>query len=142
MQSQTKLFVIFLAISCLITISSADIGIGISDVGTISSITGIDEKNTAPVGYMLHQNYPNPFNPGTEISFSLAKSSFVTLEIYNSLGQKVATLINNEMNSGNHKITFNASDLSSGIYYYRIAIHSDKIQAVEFQSVKKMLLLQ
>ena len=135
MKSKTKLFVIFMAIFCLITISSADIGIGISDVGTISSVTAIEEKNTAPAGYILHQNYPNPFNPGTEISFSLAKSSFVTLEIYNSLGQKVATLINDEMNSGSHKITFNASDLSSGVYYY-------KIQAGEFQSVKKMLLLQ
>jgi len=135
MRNKTKLSVIFLLIFCLITISSADIGIGISDVGTISSITGIEETNTAPVGYILRQNYPNPFNPGTEISFSLAKSSFVTLEIYNSLGQKLATLINNELNSGSHKIKFNASHLSSGIYYY-------KIQAGEFQAVKKMLVLQ
>jgi hypothetical protein len=135
MQNETKLYAIFMAIFCIITISSADIGIGISDIGTISSITGIEETNTAPVGYMLQQNYPNPFNPGTEISFSLAKSSFVTLEIYNSLGQKVATLINNEMNSGSHKIKFNASDLSSGVYYY-------KIDAGEFQAVKKMLVLQ
>lgn len=135
MQNKTKLFVIFMAIPCLITISSADIGIGISDVGTISSITGIEEINTTPVGYILHQNYPNPFNPGTEISFSLAKSSFVTLEIYNSLGQKVATLLNKNINSGPHKVKFNASNLSSGIYYY-------KIQAGEFLSVKKMLLLQ
>lgn len=142
MQNKTKLVVLFMAIFCLITISSADIGIGISDVGTISSITGIEEQNIMPAGNSLHQNYPNPFNPTTEIPFSLAKSSFVTLELYNSLGQKVATLINNEMNSGSHKIKFNASDLSSGIYYYRIAIHSDKIQAGEFQSVKKMLLLQ
>ncbi len=135
MQNKIKIFVIFLTVSCLITISSADIGIGVSEVGTISSITSIEEKNTTPVGYILHQNYPNPFNPETKISFSLPKSTFVTLEIYNSLGQKVATLINNEMNSGSHKITFNASDLSSGIYYY-------KMQAGQFQSARKMLLLQ
>ncbi len=135
MQNKIKIFVIFLTVSCLITISSADIGIGVSEVGTISSITGIEEKNTTPVGHTLHQNYPNPFNPETKISFSLPKSTFVTLEIYNSLGQKVATLINNEMNSGSHKITFNASDLSSDIYYY-------KMQAGQFQSARKMLLLQ
>ncbi len=135
MQNKIKIFVIFLTVSCLITISSADIGIGVSKIGTISSITSIEEKNTTPVGYILHQNYPNPFNPETKISFSLAKSSFVTLEIYNSLGQKVRTLINNQMNSSSHKITFNASDLSSGIYYY-------KMQAGQFQSARKMLLLQ
>lgn len=135
MKNNINVFIIFVAISCLITISSADIGIGISEVGTISSITSIEEKSTTPVEYNLHQNYPNPFNPVTEISFSLAKPSFVNLEIYNSLGQKVRRLFNNEMNSGSHKITFNASDLSSGIYFY-------KIQAGEFQLVRKMLLLK
>ena len=135
MQNRIYFFVIFITIFCFNTISSADIGIGISDVGTISSVTSNEEKTIVPIGYSLHQNYPNPFNPVTEISFNLAKSSFVSLEIYNSLGQKVVTLINNKMNIGNHKIMFNASDLSSGIYYY-------KIQAGEFQAVKKMLLLQ
>jgi hypothetical protein len=135
MQNKKKLFVIFMAISCLITISSADVGIGISEVGTISSITAIEAENTSPAGYFLNQNYPNPFNPSTEISFSLAKSSFVTLEVYNSLGQKVAVLINNKMNSGHHELKFEANNLPSGIYYY-------KIRAGEFQSVKKMLLLQ
>jgi len=135
MKIKLKLSIIFLLIFCLFTISSADVGIGISEVGTISSITGIEDENTTPVGYCLNQNYPNPFNPSTEISFSLAKSSFVNLEIYNSLGQKVAALINNKMNPGSYIVKFNASNLSSGIYYY-------KIQAGEFQSVKKMLLLQ
>ncbi len=135
MKIKIKLSIIFLLIFCIFTISSADIGIGISEVGTISSITGIEDENTTHVGYRLNQNYPNPFNPSTEISFSLAKSSFVIMEIYNSLGQKVAALINNKMNSGSYKVKFNASNLSSGIYYY-------KIQAGEFQSVKKMLLLQ
>lgn len=135
MKIKIKLSVIFLLIFCLFTISSADVGIGISAVGTISSITGIEDENTTPVGYFLNQNYPNPFNPSTEISFQLAKSSFVNLEIYNSLGQKVASLINKKMNSGSYHVKFNASNLSSGIYYY-------KIQAGEFKSIKKMLLLQ
>ncbi len=136
MKIKINLFIIFLSILCLYTIAIADTGFGVSDVGTISSIaTGIEEKKPTPVEYALNQNYPNPFNPSTEISFSLAKSSFVTLEIYNALGQKVATLFSNEVNSGSHKIKFNASDLSSGIYYY-------KIQAGEFQLVKKMILIQ
>ena len=136
MKIKIKLSIIFLSIITLITISNADTGFGVSDVGTISSIaTGIEEKNTSPVEYALNQNYPNPFNPSTEISFSLAKSSFVTLEIYNSLGQKVATLLNKRINPGHHKVKFNALNLSSGIYYY-------KITAGQFQSVKKMLLLQ
>jgi hypothetical protein len=115
--------------------SNADTGFGISDVGTISSITGIEEKNTTPVDYGLNQNYPNPFNPVTTISYSLSKSSFVTLEVYNSLGQKIATLVKNKMNPGSYSAKFNASNLPSGIYYY-------KIQAADFQLVKKMLLLQ
>ncbi len=135
MKIKTKLSIIFLSIICLIAISNADTGFGVSDVGTISSLTDIEDENTTPVEYGLDQNYPNPFNPGTEISFSLAKSSFVNLEVYNSLGQKVATLLNKNINSGPHKVKFNASNLSSGIYYY-------KIQAGEFNSAKKMLLLQ
>ena len=135
MKIKIKLSIIFLLIFCLFTISNADVGIGISEVGAISSITGIEDENASPVGYHLNQNYPNPFNPSTEISFSLAKSSFVTLEVYNSLGQKVAALINNKMNPGRYKEKFNALGLSSGIYYYRI-------EAGEYQDVKKMILLK
>jgi hypothetical protein len=126
------LLIILLSFSQLL----AETGEGVSEVGTLSSIAvGIEDENTTPVEYFLNQNYPNPFNPSTEISFSLAKSSFVIMEIYNSLGQKVAALLNKNIDPGRHKVKFNASNLSSGIYYY-------KIQAGEFQSVKKMLLIQ
>ncbi len=135
MKNKTNLSIIFLSILCIFTISNAETGYGISDVGTISSITGIEDENTTLVEYELGQNYPNPFNPVTKMNFSLSKSSFVTLEVYNSLGQKVTTLINNKLNSGSYKVKFNGSKLSSGIYYY-------KIQAGEFHSVMKMLLLQ
>ncbi|MBN2411765.1 T9SS type A sorting domain-containing protein [candidate division KSB1 bacterium] len=134
MKNKTKSSVIFLLTFCLFTISSADIGIGISVVGTISSITDIEDENTTPVGYYMNQNYPNLFNPVTTIFFGLERSSFINLKVYNSLGQKVAALINNKMNPGSYKVKFNASNLSNGIYYY-------KIQAGEFHSVK-MLLLQ
>jgi len=97
------------------------------------------EVELIPGDHKLYQNYPNPFNPSTTIGFSLLKSSFVTLEVYNSLGQKVATLLNKNMNSGNFNVKFDASSInrriSSGIYYYMI-------HAGEFQAVKKMLLLQ
>lgn len=96
---------------------------------------GFEENYNTPTEFFLTQNYPNPFNPYTTIGFSLFKSSFVTLEVYNSLGQKIATLLKKNMDSGNFNVKFNASNLSSGIYYY-------KIQAGEFQAVKKMLLLQ
>ncbi len=135
MKNKTNLSIIFLSILCIFTISNAETGYGISDVGTISSITGIEDENTTLVEHELGQNYPHPFNPVTKMNFSLSKSSFVTLEVYNSLGQKVTTLINNKLNSGSYKVKFNGSKLSSGIYYY-------KIQAGEFHSVMKMLLLQ
>jgi len=97
--------------------------------------TGFAENNHTPEEFLLKQNYPNPFNPSTTIGFSLLKSSFVTLEVYNSLGQKIVTLLNKNMGSGNFNVKFNASNLSSGIYYY-------KLHAGEFQAVKKMLLLR
>lgn len=135
MKNKIYRYVIFQLLFGLFTISYADVGIGISEIGTLSSITGIEIESTKPDGYRLNQNYPNPFNPSTEITFSLAKSSFVKLEIYNSIGQIVAILINHKMTPGNYEVKFNASGLSSGIYYY-------KIHAGEFQSLKKMLLLQ
>lgn len=88
-----------------------------------------------PNKFILHQNYPNPFNPLTSINFYLPKSSFVIMEVYNTLGQKVETLLKENINSGYHVVHFNALSLPSGIYYY-------KIQAGEYHSVKKMLLLQ
>lgn len=135
MKNKIYRYVIFLLLFGLFTISHADVGIGISDIGTLSSITGIEIESTKPDGYRLNQNYPNPFNPITEIGFSVAQSSFVKLKIYNSIGQIVAILINHKMTPGSYKVKFNASGLSSGIYYY-------KIHAGEFQSIKKMLLLQ
>jgi hypothetical protein len=135
MKSKINLFVIFVTVSCLITISSADIGIGISDVGTISSVTNIEEKNTIPVGYSLHQNYPNPFNPSTTIEFSLPKSEFVELKIYNILGKEVSILVSKKLNQGNHSYKFDEQNLASGVYYYQLV-------AGEYREVKKMILLR
>ncbi len=88
-----------------------------------------------PSYFKLNQNYPNPFNPSTSISFELQNSEFIELEVFNMLGQKVATLINGYKSAGSHSITFNASNLSSGIYMYRL--HS-----ANATQTRKMLLVK
>lgn len=85
--------------------------------------------------YILNQNYPNPFNPETTISFFLHKAGLVKLKVYDTLGQKVVTLINGNKSAGEHKVIFNASFLPSGVYYYRLEIGG-------FEQVKKMLFLK
>ncbi len=103
--------------------------------------TGVEFKTgepqpEIPIKFMLEQNYPNPFNPGTTIQFRLPKLAAVTLIVYNSLGEKVATLIKNQIfDAGSHSFNFNAESLSSGIYFYRL-------EASEFVQVKKMIVLQ
>ncbi len=96
-----------------------------------------DEINTGltPTAYQLDQNYPNPFNPTTEIRFSLPEESKVVLEIYNLTGAKVATLVNGRMSAGFHSVNFDAGQLPSGVYLY-------KIKANGFSSTKKMSLLK
>ncbi len=88
-----------------------------------------------PKNYALHQNYPNPFNPDTKIEFVIPKASNVRLEIYSTNGQKREVLLNQFMTAGIHKIQFEGQNFPSGIYFYRI-------QAGEFQDVKKMILLR
>jgi hypothetical protein len=85
--------------------------------------------------YALDQNYPNPFNPSTAIQFSLEKPGKTVLEIYNTLGQKVATLVNGELSAGAHRYQWNASGLASGVYFYRL-------QSNEFVATKKMVLVK
>ena len=85
--------------------------------------------------YVLLQNYPNPFNPGTVIKYSIPQDGFVTLDVFNSLGEKVASLVYGMKVAGNYEINFNASDLASGIYFY-------KLQAGSFIETKKMILIK
>jgi hypothetical protein len=99
------------------------------------SLVGIKNENINPISYSLLQNYPNPFNPSTTIKFSIQKDNLVTLKIYNLLGQEVATLVNTELKAGLHTYNFNASRLSTGVYFYTIKSGS-------FNQTKKMLLLK
>jgi hypothetical protein len=109
----------------------------LSFLDSIMSIsTGIFDKHKNLLSsFNLYQNYPNPFNPSTMISYQLPMTSEVELSIYNILGQKVQTLVLEKQNAGNLQVEWDASGFSSGIYYY-------KIEAGEFQDVKKMVLLR
>ncbi len=109
--------------------------IGIAS-GTKRALAGV--KNTTsrvPSAFALDQNYPNPFNPTTEISFSLPKDSFVTLKVYNSLGEAVSTLVRNYMSAGTHSIVWNGARYASGVYFYRLTSGDKAI-------VRKMILVK
>ncbi len=100
-------------------------------------LTDIKEiyNGSIPAKYSLSQNYPNPFNPTTNIQFSLPERTMVTLKVYNVLGQEVAQLVNQELAAGVHKVTFDASDLTSGIYIYTL-------ESENFVKTQKMVLLK
>ncbi len=112
---------------------------GISQDGDRESSTGNNSpsnQENIPKKYDLYQNYPNPFNPVTKINFDLPKDSKVSLIVYDILGREIARLINGEMRqAGRYMIDFNGSNLSSGVYFYRLL-------AGDFVSVKRMLLIK
>ena len=96
---------------------------------------GIEELNPLPVNYTLEQNYPNPFNASTLLKYYLPSSGNVTLEIYDLVGRRVASLVNENQNAGYHSITWNAESFSSGIYFA-------KISAGDFTASQKMVLMK
>ncbi len=99
-------------------------------------VTGVEENNNSiPLGYSLSQNYPNPFNPSTKIQYSISSQQNVTLKVYNVLGNEVATLVNEEKPAGTYEVFFNGSNLSSGVYFY-------KLQSGSFVETRKLILLK
>ncbi|MBU0475340.1 MAG: T9SS type A sorting domain-containing protein [Bacteroidetes bacterium] len=99
-------------------------------------ITGVEEVGTTvPSEYTLSQNYPNPFNPTTNIEFSIPEAGIVSLKVFDVLGQEVTTLLNREMTSGSYKVNFNASKLTSGIYFYTL-------NGKNYSNTKKMILVK
>ena len=106
-----------------------------ADFSSDMMLTGVnDDKAQIPNDFQLEQNYPNPFNPSTKIKFYLKESGKVKLDVFNILGEKVVELVNGKLPAGSHEVVFNANDLASGIYIYKLNIED------KFNSVKKMIL--
>jgi hypothetical protein len=105
--------------------------------GIVNGFSVNNEKSNTelPSTYHLYQNYPNPFNPSTWIEFTIPKETFVKIEIYSSVGQKVAELTNNNYSAGSHTIEFNANSLATGVYFY-------KLITPYFEKTRKMLLIK
>ena len=102
----------------------------------ISDQVGIDDNpNELPREFSLSQNYPNPFNPQTSIKYALPRDSHVTIEIFDLLGRKVTTLVNEDKEAGVHEVIWNSGGTASGIYFYRM-------QAGDYSRTNKMLLLR
>jgi hypothetical protein len=95
---------------------------------------------TAPAEFSLNQNYPNPFNPSTKISFSLTDDSKVYLKVYDVLGNEITTLVNKELTAGTYSYDFNAANINSGVYFYRI--EAIGINGNNFIDMKKMMLIK
>ncbi len=98
-------------------------------------VTGVENGNETPSDFSLEQNYPNPFNPTTTINFNIPSDQQVKINIYNSIGQLVTELVNKEYSAGNHAVEFNAANLPSGVYIYRM-------EAKSFTATHKMVLMK
>jgi hypothetical protein len=103
--------------------------------GSVSYSKPVTVEVAVPTSFILSQNYPNPFNPATTISFSVPEESFVTLKVYDILGNEVKTLVYEKKSQGTYKVQFNAVNMTSGVYFYRI-------QAGSFVAVRKMILIK
>ena len=120
----------FISTNASITVTSPTITI--SDV---CPLTSVPSESSVPLQFKLLQNYPNPFNSTTTIPFLLPQRTNVTLKVYDVFGREIATLINKEFDAGEHSIQFNANDLPTGVYFYRL-------QAGNFVEQKKMILIK
>jgi hypothetical protein len=120
----------------VVNVGGSDIGIVIDNISLKVPVTSVKAQNERiPKKFELGNNYPNPFNPKTIINYNLPITHFVDISIYNLIGQKVATLISENKNAGYHQVEWDATSFASGVYYYRI-------QAGDFQDVKKMILIR
>jgi len=125
------------SIQCLIKISDI-INLNVNDQSdslfAIKDISGIEEDEI-PESYKLFNNYPNPFNPTTKIKYQIPELSLITIRVYDVLGKEIATLVNEEKPVGNYEVDFDGTNLTSGIYFYRL-------QAGDYIETKKMILLR
>jgi len=110
--------------------------------GITSSVRLHNNQVTNPASFILEQNYPNPFNPSTTIEFALPQSGFVTLKIYNVLGEEAATLVNEELTAGWYKVEWQANGLASGMYIYRLQANPSGGSREGFLATKKLMLVK
>jgi len=108
--------------------------------GTFEYSDEVNVQVTAPATFSLDQNYPNPFNPSTKISFSLADDANVNLKVYDVLGNEITTLVSKELPAGTHSYDFNAANINSGVYFYRI--EAVGANGNNFIDMKKMMLIK
>ncbi len=108
---------------------------GISYAKINGTVSGINDSEKLPSDFILSQNYPNPFNPSTKISYTIPNYGLVMLKVYNVLGKEISTLVNKKMLAGKHEIAFDASDLSSGVYFYTLIFENST-------TTNKMVLLK
>jgi hypothetical protein len=97
-------------------------------------------SNEVPDRFVLSQNYPNPFNPATTFKFSIPQGGFVSIKVYDMLGREVAKVVNNSLQAGAYEVNFNASNLTSGVYFYKISVNSNT--GVNWTQTKKMVLVK
>jgi len=108
----------------------------------LSKSAASTDTDEVPKEFLLFSAYPNPFNPTTQISYQIPNDGFVNLTIYNSLGQEVAVLVDQQQSIGRYSVQFNATNQPSGVYFYRIQVSPAEGGGGEFISVKKMLLVK
>jgi len=121
--------------SCYVTYEHKNPGFSIRCLKDDSGTNVKETPDLTPNGFLLLQNYPNPFNPGTVIQFSIPNEVYVTLSVFNTLGEQVTELVNQQLSPSTYSVNFDAKDLPNGIYFY-------KIQAGEFVQTKKMILMK
>ena len=110
-------------------------GITAYGVSGCSGAVSVDKDEPLPSEYSLTQNYPNPFNPSTTIKYSIPEASFVNIKVFNLIGQEITELVNKELQKGNYEISFDATNLPSGVYFYRL-------EAGNFVQTRKMILMK
>ena len=116
-------------------------GFAVGDSGLIlytsnGTVTGVNNRDSfAPKKFRLNQNYPNPFNPSTTIEFTIPRSAYVSLKVFNLIGEEVATLVAKELSVGTHEIQWDTREQSSGVYLYRL-------EAAGFTETKKLVILR
>jgi len=131
--------------TCIVTVmiigpdTGSDFHLGssftVDDLNFSDAPVSVEDESVNPNTFGLEQNYPNPFNPGTVIRYAMPSAGNVTLTVYNSLGEEVARLVDQFVEAGTHEVDFNAANLPSGLYLY-------KLNAGSFTSVKKMVLMK